>query len=198
MRHKNDQTNSGNYKNWYEGHKPHCAVNYQGSSGAMECQAGVDIFLRSIGKRNLHYTVFVGDGDSASYGKVCEACVDMYSYPVAKEECVGHIQKRMGSGLREFKRKMGQKLADGKTVGGIGRLTAGVIDRIQNNYGEAIRTNNDVQSMKNAVRAIYNHMIKDDNLLIHCLQGLTQNQNESVNNMLWSICPKTVLCCQKA
>ena len=205
------------------------------------------MFLRSIGNRNLRYTVFVGDGE------VCETCVDMYgdSYLVAKEECVGHIQKRMGTGLRESKRKkMGQKLADGKTVGGIGRLTAGVIDRIQNNYGEAIRTNNDVQSMKNAVMAIYNHMIKDDNLsimqqhrycpkisstwckywqdklhnngdytevgrlppifnsklkylferlcdenlLIRCLQGLTQNQNESVNNMLWSICPKTVFC----
>ena len=111
-RHKKEQTNSENYKNWYEGHKPNCAVNYQGSSGAMECQAGVDMFLRSIGNRNLRYTVFVGDGDSTTYGKVCEACVDMYgdSYPVAKEECVGHIQKRMGTGLREFKRKkMGQK-----------------------------------------------------------------------------------------
>ena len=30
---------------------------------------------------------------------------------------------------------MGLKMADGKTVGGIGRLSAGVIDRIQSGEG---------------------------------------------------------------
>ena len=45
----------------------------------------------------------------------------------------------MGSGLREYKRKnKGRKLADGKPVGGIGRLIDAFIDIIQNNYGEAI------------------------------------------------------------
>ena len=27
-----------------------------------------------------------------------------------------------------------------------------------------------------------------------CLQGLTQNQNESLNGVLWSICPKNIFC----
>ena len=217
----------------------------------MECQAGVDMFLRSITTRNLRYVVFVGDGDSACYGKVSNACTDMYgdSYSVTKEECVGHIQKRMGYGLREFKRKKkGQRLCDNKSVGGAGRLTDAFIDRIQNNYGEAIRNNNDVLSMKTAIRAIYEHMIKDDELslvqqhmhcpkttntantckhwqdrlhnkgmytedsrlpsvfkselkylferlsddelLKRCLHSLTQNQNESINNVLWPLCSK--------
>ena len=29
--------------------------------------------------------------------------------------------------------------------------------------------------------------LSDTNLLSRCLKGLTQNQNESINNMLWSI-----------
>ena len=27
-----------------------------------------------------------------------------------------------------------------------------------------------------------------------CLMGLTPNQNESINNILWSICPKNKFC----
>jgi len=30
-----------------------------------------------------------------------------------------------------------------------------------------------------------------DSLLDRCLQGLTQNQDESLNGLVWSICPKT-------
>ena len=43
------------------GHAPKCSINYEGSSGSMECQAGVDIFIQSISTRNLRYSVFVGD-----------------------------------------------------------------------------------------------------------------------------------------
>ena len=46
---------------------------------------------------------------------------------------MGHIQKRMGTALRELKRKnKGMKLNDGKTIGGKGRLTNVIIDKIQN------------------------------------------------------------------
>lgn len=33
--------------------------------------------------------------------------------------------------------------------------------------------------------------LSDDSLLTRCLQGLTQNQHESVNAQLWSRCSKT-------
>ena len=40
-----------------------------------------------------------------------------YSYEVEKEECFGHIQKCIGTALREYKRKMkGIRLADGKCM----------------------------------------------------------------------------------
>lgn len=57
-------------------------------------------------------------------------------YEIGKEECVGHIQKRMGAALRNFKKKnKGVKLSDGKSVGGARRLTDDCINRIQNYFG---------------------------------------------------------------
>ena len=75
---------------------------------------------------------------------------------VAKEECVGHVQKRMGTRLRDYKKRMrGRKLSDGKGVGGAGRLTDKIIDKIQNFYGQGIRNSNgDKESMKESIWAI--------------------------------------------
>ena len=87
-------------------------------------EAASDIFSTFGGKRNMIY-VFVGDGDTSSFASVKEACYAKLEecYVIRKEECVGHIQKRMGSGLREYKRKMRSiKLSDSKGVGGSGRL----------------------------------------------------------------------------
>ena len=39
-----------------------------------------------------------------------------------KLECVGHVQRRLGSCLLNLKRKMKGPLADGKTLGGKDRL----------------------------------------------------------------------------
>ena len=99
----------------------------------------------------LPWTVrWYGDACAARYGE---------AYPVIKEECTGHVQKRMGGGLHKLKRKRrGQKLSDGKGVGGTGRLTEGMIDRIQNIQ------NSDIDSMKKAINAILHHMIKDDTM----------------------------------
>ena len=169
-----------------------------------------------------------------------------------KEECVGHVQKRLGTALRKYKSDMrGKKLPDGKTVGGKNRLTDKIIDRMQNYYGNAIRQNSgSLEGMQTSIKAIQHHMIKNsgvsldeqhqycpksgdtwckywkdktdgtstyskdnrlpevfmeevepifsrlskDDLLNRCLKGMTQNQNETANGMLWSRCPKTKFC----
>ena len=36
-----------------------------------------------------------------------------------------------------------------------------MIDPIKNNYGEAIRSHTDVTSMQKAIKAVFNHIIKD-------------------------------------
>lgn len=80
--------------------------------------------------------------DSSAYPTVVQAQPYGPDYSIEKLECVGHIQKRMGSRLRTLKTKVGKtKLADGKTFGGRGRLTWAAINEIQNYYGLAIRRN---------------------------------------------------------
>lgn len=247
-KHNKASKSKKDFESWYENHKQHCHINHEGSSGSIERDAAIEMFLRSIDKRSLRYTQYIGDGDSSSFACVKERCLQKYgeSYDVKKEECIGHIQKRMGTGLRELKRKyQGKKLTDGKAIGGAGRLTDRMIDRFQNNYGAAIRSNiGNIKGMENAIWAGFKHVIKDPDvplevqhdlcpkygwckfwrnrveynedgrlpavfkevlkplftrstnkeLLSRCQSGYTQNQNESVNSVLWSKCLKTKFC----
>ena len=48
-------------------------------------------------------------------------------------------------------------------------------------------------SCNNCMDPIFTRLSKDD-LLNRCLKGMTQNQNEAANGMLWSKCPKTKFC----
>ena len=53
---------------------------------------------------------------------------------------------------------VGKKLADGKGLGGAGRLTVARIDKIQNLYGLAIRQNKgDSKGMAKVTKAILHH-----------------------------------------
>ena len=165
-KHSKDNKDSEKYKKWKEGHASKCNKNFHGSSGGMEGVGALSIFKRSIDQYKLKYTTFVGDGDSDTFKIVQEGMQEMYGerYKVVKEEC-GHIQKRMGNALRRYLKDMkGKKLADKKSVGGKGRLTKIVIDKIQRNYGEAIRKNKGkLTEMQSAIWAIFHHMIQPPN-----------------------------------
>ena len=50
------------------------------------------------------------------------------------KECVGHIQKRVGTALRKLKK-------ENKGIGGNGKLTDAMFNKLQNYYGIAIRSN---------------------------------------------------------
>ena len=82
-----------------------------------------------------------------------------------KEECVGHIQKRVGTRLRALKKKLGTKqLSDGKPIGGPGRLPDRVIDMLQTYFGMAVRSNTtDLQAMAKACWAALMHKVTDAN-----------------------------------
>ncbi|XP_018494221.1 uncharacterized protein LOC108863949 [Galendromus occidentalis] len=90
---------------------------------------------------------------------------------IEKLECVGHIQKRMGTRLRKLKTAFrGRKLEDGKPIGGRNRPTDETIDRIQSYYGNAIRGNtSDVEKMMRAIWAIFNHMQSSNEFPDHTL-----------------------------
>ena len=72
-----------------------------GSAGSMEAEGVVRCFQKSVETRQLRYETYIGDGDSKAYSSV----VSIYPYPgftVQKGECIGHIQKRVGSRLRRL------------------------------------------------------------------------------------------------
>ena len=162
--HSNMNKASFEFKEWEASHADQCEINHFSLSGDMESKGAIAIFRRSIKERGLKYTHFIGDGDSSCFGKVAEELKSIYgdSYMIQKEECVGQIQKRLGSALLQYKKNMkGQQLADGKGVGGAGRLTQDTIKRIQNYYGLAIRQNKgDLQGIKAAINAIMHHIIE--------------------------------------
>ena len=113
------------YCNWYTSHKESCTINHTKSSEPMEKDLAILMFQRSVELYHLKYTLYVGDGDSSSFKVVRETMENTNgnTYCIEKEDCIGHIQKRMGSNLRNYKKMNNKKLKDGLGVGGKGRLT---------------------------------------------------------------------------
>ncbi|XP_068084596.1 uncharacterized protein [Anabrus simplex] len=147
-----------------------CSVNFEGSSGNMEAAGAVNIFSRSVDMFGVRYVKYLGDGDSKSFKSVVEA-KPYGDVSVEKLECIGHVQKRMGTRLRKLRKDMkGIKLPDGKPLSGKGRLTDKEIDSLQNYYGMAIRRNCDSEmKMKQDIWAIYFHKLSTDTESCHAL-----------------------------
>ena len=127
----------------------------------MEADGAVVLWQRSEENHALQYMKFIGDGDSKSYSNVLEIKPygDEPENQVKKLNCVGHVQKRMGTAFRGLVTKSkSEKLADGKGLGGKSRLTKKRIDDFHTYYGKAIHSNiNDVDGMQRAILAIVYH-----------------------------------------
>ena len=149
---KNDER----YNDWKLNHD--CQANHNKSSGAMEGAGAVEIFKRSIMKNKLRYVSYIGDGDTSSYAEVI-ASNPYENVQVEKLECIGHVNKRMGTRCRRLLQKYrGKKLGDGKVLSGKGRLTNKAINVLQNYYGMSIRQNTDnLYAMKKGVWAVLFH-----------------------------------------
>lgn len=89
-----------------EKHTDKCKMNYEGSAPSMETEGVKRIFGRSEETRKLQYTEYFGDGDSKAYNEV-ENCYE--GVHVEKKECVGHVQKRIGTALRKLKKERKQR-----------------------------------------------------------------------------------------
>ncbi|GFU68873.1 uncharacterized protein TNCV_1548571 [Trichonephila clavipes] len=138
--------------------REHVCSNYKGSSGNMEAVGAFRIFERSLIKRDLQYTEYYGDGDSKGFLQV----KDIYGEnSVTKLECIGHIQKRVGSRLRKLKKNT-------KGLGGKGKLTDKFIDKLQNYYGTAIRSNvGCLEKMQSALIAAFFHCCSSNQNPMH-------------------------------
>lgn len=113
-------------ESWMNKHEQVCQVNYSGSAPEMEAVGACRIWQRSEEKDKLWCTTFLVDEDSKSFSSVSQVS----SYPVAKIDCVGHVQKRLGTRLPNLIKK--EKFADVSCLGGKGKLTKAQIDSMQN------------------------------------------------------------------
>ena len=76
-----------------------------------------------------------------------------------EKECIGHVQKRMGTRLRILRQLMKLNiLSDVGKIMGKGRLTGKAVNTLQNHYGTAIRQNlNSIYEMKKSIWATLFH-----------------------------------------
>ncbi|GFS71844.1 uncharacterized protein TNCV_3715161 [Trichonephila clavipes] len=96
-----------------------------------------------------------------------------------KTECEGHVpcQKRMGTRVRKLKLVNGKnKLSDGKTIGGKGRLTDSLFDKLAHYYGNAIRCNStNVKEMQKDIWAVWDHSCSTDEEPMHWFYPTSPN-----------------------
>ncbi|XP_011148323.1 uncharacterized protein LOC105188508 [Harpegnathos saltator] len=169
------------YKIWAENHQDICDVNNFDSAGKMKVDSMKEMFLKSEEKFGVKYTTYISDGDSKTF----KALLDFNPYeekPIKKCECIGHVQKRMGSCLRNKKKV--------EKLGGKRRLTNSLITDLTVNYGLAIRRNShSVEEMKKAIWATFYHKCSTDKKPQHmyCPPGPDSwcewRRAEAVNNL---------------
>ncbi|GFY19107.1 uncharacterized protein TNCV_3877951 [Trichonephila clavipes] len=157
------------YNKWQRAHKISCRKNYSCSAGKMEVDGMLKIFNRSEKLHNLKYSNYIGDGDTKTFNALSENKPYGDDYLIQKIECVGHVQKRMGTRLRKlilvYSKK---KLSDGKTIGGKERLTDSLTDKLAHYYGNAIRCNStSVKEMRKAIWAVWGHSCSTDDEPMH-------------------------------
>ncbi|XP_052758504.1 uncharacterized protein LOC128202373 [Galleria mellonella] len=146
-----NKTHTEEFRKWIEYHEDECQKNHEGSSGKMEVDAMKEMFSTSEEKFGVKYGNYIGDGDSKTF----KAILDLEPYgnelPVVKSECIGHVEKRMGSRLRNVRKE--------KKLSGRGKLTDKVVKKLTKYYGLSIQRNvNSVENMKKAIMATYDHI----------------------------------------
>ena len=118
----------------------------------MEPHGTLTMFSKSL-QNNIRYKHLIADGDCKTHALLLQEQPYGVEHKVCKLNCVGHVQKRLGTALRSLKATYkGRKLSDGKTIGGVGRLTDHLINSLQNYYGDVICRNTD--NLGNMVRAM--------------------------------------------
>ena len=78
-----------------------CEVNYCGSSSVIESTGALAIWKQSVSKNKLRYTQMISNGDSKTFKLLSDQLPYGGSNLVSKHEYMGHVQKRMGTALRE-------------------------------------------------------------------------------------------------
>lgn len=143
---------------WQAFHGPVCEKNADCSSHAMETEAAMRIWQRTLTYDTpLHFMTFLSDGDSKAYSAVAESKV-YGAVNIEKEDCTNHVAKRLGTALRKLHVPLprGQKMKEP------------AIQKLQTYYQIAITSNRgSVRDMYTAVWASYFHSCSTDNAGSH-------------------------------
>lgn len=166
------------YEDWLETHTSDCTANHEGSSGKMEVAGVIEMLKRSEEKYSVKYINYIGDGDSKTYSGIVNSAPYGDNILITKKECIGHVQKRMGSRLRACKKKT-------KGLQGKGKLTGNMIDKLTVYYGLAIRRNcQSVDKRRDAIWASYYHYSYDHTKCPTGTESWCSWQRASANNEL--------------
>jgi hypothetical protein len=119
----------------------------------MEVTAVHNIFNCSLLTQGIGYAKYPGDGDSRMYQRVVAEKPHVPNICVTRLECIGHVQKGMGTKLRRLmKVKIGMKLYDSKSLECRCLLIQLEVNKLKNYYGLVIRRNvNSLEGMKRVV-----------------------------------------------
>lgn len=150
------------YAVWYEGHQSACQKNHDGSSGSMEVKAASVIWRRSEKECKMRYTTLISDGDSKTFLMLQEIKPYGPEISISKEECINHVAKRLGTGLRNKVKEWRDK---GVCLGGkkSGSLKEATIIKLTNFYRKAIKDNIPcVNNMKTSIYATLHHCSSTD------------------------------------
>ncbi|KAJ4447714.1 hypothetical protein ANN_09722 [Periplaneta americana] len=106
------QIGKGNpeFQFYHEDHKINYAKNYYGSPPGMEVETASRLWKRSE-SNDFRYNTVLSDSDSKTYMHLQHINVYGNQFLITKEECVNHIAKRLGIGLRNLvKEWKGEKI----------------------------------------------------------------------------------------
>lgn len=157
---------SDEFQEWMIGHQSSCQANFDGSSPAMEAEAAVRMWQRSE-ELGFRYTSVVSDGDSKTYDQLTSLNIYGEEAKIVKQECVNHISKRLGTGLRKLVQVSATKniTLGGKTHGS---LKGPTIEKLTKYYRNAIINNlENTQTMKAAIFATIDHCRSSDVKPLH-------------------------------
>lgn len=104
----------------------------------MEAAAAVEMWKRSVDLCKMQYTTIISDGDSKTHHQLQTSAVYGPDVQITKDECLNHIAKCLGTGLRNEVKEL---KSQGKVIGGKrpGSLTEGTIVKLGNYYRSAIK-----------------------------------------------------------
>lgn len=165
---KKKEVTEEEFTQWMENHTPDCDANYDGTSGGMERSEAVACWTRSL-EHKMRYTNFVGDGDSSGYLAItsCNEGEGPYGkeHPVIKSDCINHVAKRLGNGLRNLRKETqtvqtkGGKTVKRSVIGGAKKLTDKVITRLQFYFRRGIKrkVNTSEEEMRADIMSSFYH-----------------------------------------